>query len=111
MGKIGGFLEHPRREPGYRPEAERRQDFEAVERLFSEAEVKDQAARCMDCGTPFCHPGCPLGNLIPEFNDHAFHGRWEEAARTLLATASFPEFTGRLCPAAGTPRSPSARLS
>lgn len=99
MGKIGGYLERRRNTPGYRPLEERRKDAKAVETRFSDAEVADQAARCMDCGTPFCHPGCPLGNLIPDFNEHVYRGRWDEAATALMSTASFPEFTGRLCPA------------
>ncbi len=99
MGKIGGFLESKRRDPGYRSRAERQTDNNAVERRFSDNEVQIQASRCMGCGTPTCHTGCPLGNLIPEFNDLAYRGLWEEASKVLLHTASFPEFTGRLCPA------------
>ncbi len=99
MGKIGGFLEHGRSNPGYRPVEKRVNDYKAVEKLFERNDLTIQASRCMDCGTPFCHTGCPLGNIIPEFNHLAYEGRWEEATRTLLATSSFPEFTGRLCPA------------
>ncbi len=100
MGKIGGFLEYERKDPGYRAKDERIQDYKAVERMLGEEELQVQAARCMDCGIPFCHgTGCPLGNIIPEFNHSAYKGKWEEALRILLATASFPEFTGRLCPA------------
>jgi glutamate synthase (NADPH/NADH) small chain len=100
MGKTGGFLEFERKNPGYRDLDERVKDHLAVERMFTEEELRAQAARCMSCGTPFCHgTGCPLGNIIPEFNHHAYKGKWDEALRTLISTASFPEFTGRLCPA------------
>lgn len=100
MGKVTGFMEFERNEPGYRPVAERIKDYTAVEKRLSPAELTDQAARCMDCGIPFCHGmGCSLENLIPEFNDHAYHGRWKEALDILLATDNFPEFTGRICPA------------
>jgi glutamate synthase (NADPH/NADH) small chain len=100
MGKVGGFLEQERTDPGYRPVEERVKDYKAVEKLFDESDVINQAARCMSCGTPFCHAGgCPLGNIIPELNHLAYEGNWKEATQTLLATASFPEFTGRLCPA------------
>ncbi len=100
MGKTGGYLELERKDPGYRDIDERVKDYQARERLFPEEELRKQAARCMSCGTPFCHGvGCPLGNIIPEFNHHAYKGKWDDALRTLVATASFPEFTGRLCPA------------
>lgn len=100
MGKPTGFMEYGRREPGYRPVQERVQDYRAVELRFTEEGVVEQAARCMDCGTPFCHGcGCPLQNVIPEWNDHVYHGRWGEALEILLATNNFPEFTGRICPA------------
>ena len=100
MGKLGGFLEYERKNPGYRDKDERVKDHSAVERMFSEDDLRIQAARCMNCGTPFCHgSGCPLGNIIPEFNHLAYKGNWEEALHTLVSTASFPEFTGRLCPA------------
>jgi len=100
MGKTGGFLESKRKDPGYRLREERVRDFKEVERLMPQEGVKEQAARCMGCGTPFCHStGCPLGNIIPEFNHFAYLNNWEEAFRILASTASFPEFTGRLCPA------------
>jgi glutamate synthase (NADPH/NADH) small chain len=100
MGKVTGFMEYERQDPGYRPADERVRDYRAVELRPSEAELAEQAARCMDCGTPFCHGcGCPLLNVIPEFNDHVYHGRWKEALDILLATNNFPEFTGRICPA------------
>ncbi|MFO7785207.1 MAG: glutamate synthase subunit beta [Thermodesulfobacteriota bacterium] len=95
-----GFLDIPRVEPGYRPLEERLGDFRAVERQFGYEQVHEQAARCMDCGTPFCHAyGCPLANLVPELNEAAFRGHWERALHLLLTTNSFPEFTGRVCPA------------
>lgn len=100
MGKPGGFLEFERREPGYRPKTERMRDFRAVEILPRSEDMPTQAARCMACGTPFCHGfGCPLGNIIPEFNDLVLEGRWKNAVEILLSTNCFPEFTGRLCPA------------
>lgn len=100
MGKERGFLEYRRREPGYRSRDERLRDFNAVELQPPAAELKRQAARCMDCGTPFCHAfGCPLRNVIPELNDLAYRGRWQAALDLLLSTNNFPEFTGRICPA------------
>ena len=100
MGKPTGFLEIARRAPGYRPCEERIHDWCAVERLPSSAEVSEQAARCMDCGVPFCHGcGCPLGNIIPEWNDLVYRDRWRDALDLLLLTNPFPEFTGRICPA------------
>ncbi len=99
MGKPTGFLEFPRRGPRTRPVAIRLGDWDEVYEDQAEAEVREQAARCMDCGIPFCTQGCPLGNRIPVFNDGAFRGRWAEAAAQLFATNNFPEFTGRLCPA------------
>lgn len=100
MGKPGGFMEQARREPGYRPVAERLGDFKAVEVRASEEEIVAQAARCMDCGTPFCHGcGCPLNNLIPEFNEQVYRRHWREALELLLTVNPFPEFTARVCPA------------
>ena len=100
MGKVTGFMDYERRDPGYRPVEERRRDYRAVELQLSDEDLLEQAARCMDCGTPFCHGcGCPLLNVIPEFNDHVYHRRWKEALDILLATNNFPEFTGRICPA------------
>lgn len=100
MGKVTGFMDYERHDPGYRPIAERVKDFKAVELRLSEAELTEQAARCMDCGTPFCHGcGCPIENVIPEFNDHVYQGRWKEALDILLEKDNFPEFTGRICPA------------
>lgn len=100
MGKPTGFLEYQRKEPGYRPKEERLRDYRAVERLLENDELTIQAARCMDCGIPFCHAyGCPVANVIPEFNDLLYRGNWQGALDILLATNNFPEFTGRVCPA------------
>jgi glutamate synthase (NADPH/NADH) small chain len=99
MGKLRGFLEIRREKSPQRPVAERLQDFHEIELLMPDPELRDQAARCMDCGIPFCHEGCPLGNLIPDWNDHMFAGRLEDAIRALHATNNFPEVTGRVCPA------------
>ena len=99
MGKPTGFLEFPRRGPRARPVALRRRDWCEVYEEQTESEVREQAARCMDCGIPFCTQGCPLGNPIPVFNHAAYQGRWADAAAQLLTTNNFPEFTGRLCPA------------
>jgi len=100
MGKPTGFLEYERKEPGYRPREERLLDFRAVERQAAQQEMHTQAARCMACGTPFCHAyGCPLGNVIPEFNECVYRDRWPQALEILLSTNNFPEFTGRVCPA------------
>jgi len=99
MGKVTGFLEYARESAERRPVAERIQDFFEIELPFPEERLRRQAARCMDCGVPFCHSGCPLENLIPDWNDAAFQGRWPEAARLLHSTNNFPEITGRVCPA------------
>jgi glutamate synthase (NADPH) small chain len=95
-----GFFDIARVDPGYRPVEERLRDFRAAERQLGHEQIHEQTARCMGCGTPFCHAlGCPLANLIPEFNEAAFHGHWEYALKLLLATNPFPELTGRVCPA------------
>ena len=99
MGKIAGFLEHERELPPRRPVAERVQDFDEVEGDIAPEALRAQSARCMSCGVPFCHTGCPLGNVIPEWNDHVYRDRIEDAAFALLATNNFPEITGRVCPA------------
>src|SRR5678815_3121145 len=99
MGKPTGFLEFPRELPAKRPPEERVNDFyEFVER-YSDEKLNQQSARCMDCGIPFCHDGCPLGNLIPDFNDHVYKGDFADALASLHATNNFPEVTGRVCPA------------
>jgi len=99
MGKITGFLEYDRVLPPRRPVPVRIRDWREVYEPFPEDEARRQAARCMDCGIPFCHEGCPLGNLIPEWNDLVYRGDWSDAIERLHATNNFPEFTGRLCPA------------
>lgn len=100
MGKGTGFMEYKRHDPDYRPVDERILDYRAVELGLRESELTQQAARCMDCGIPFCHGyGCPIGNVIPEFNEHVYRGRWKEALDVLLEKDNFPEFTGRICPA------------
>ena len=99
MADPSGFLHFSRRTPEHRPVPERVQDWKEVYEPFSDRATAEQATRCMDCGVPFCHNGCPLGNLIPEWNDLVRLGRWEDASERLHATNNFPEFTGRLCPA------------
>jgi glutamate synthase (NADPH/NADH) small chain len=99
MGKPTGFLEIQRQKPPSRPIAERVRDWREVPLPYEPSALKDQTARCMDCGIPFCHHGCPLGNLIPDWNDLVYRDRWRAAIDRLLATNNFPEFTGRLCPA------------
>jgi glutamate synthase (NADPH/NADH) small chain len=94
-----GFLKHGRHTPARRPIELRLRDFKEVYEPFDQQDTRIQAARCMDCGIPFCHNGCPLGNLIPEWNELVRTDRWAEAAERLYATNNFPEFTGRLCPA------------
>lgn len=99
MGKVSGFLDYPRETPPKRPIAERVNDWFEIYQPMPEDAVRTQGARCMDCGIPFCHTGCPVHNLIPDWNDLVYKNRWRDAIRTLHATNNFPEFTGRLCPA------------
>src|SRR5580700_546443 len=99
MADPKGFLTTPRQTPARRPVDVRIQDWHEVYTEFSRGELEQQAGRCMDCGIPFCHNGCPLGNLIPEWNDLVWSSDWRAAAERLHATNNFPEFTGRLCPA------------
>ena len=99
MGNPKAFLTVPRQEAGYRPIHERITDFGEVEQTLNTGARKLQASRCMDCGVPFCHWACPLGNRPPEFQDAVFRGEWREAYDILTATNDFPEFTGRICPA------------
>jgi glutamate synthase (NADPH/NADH) small chain len=99
MGKVTGFLEYTREVAERRPPAERIRDWFEIYQPFPEDTLRSQGARCMDCGVPFCHSGCPLNNIIPDWNDLVYRGRWREAIRQLHATNNFPEFTGRLCPA------------
>jgi glutamate synthase (NADPH/NADH) small chain len=99
MGKPTGFIEIARKKQPTRPVAERVRDWQEVYLPYGVETLRQQGARCMDCGIPFCHQGCPLGNLIPDWNDLVYHDRWQAAVERLLATNNFPEFTGRLCPA------------
>lgn len=99
MAKPTGFIEFRRGKWPTRPVAERVRDWKEVYLPFPEKDLRDQAARCMDCGVPFCHQGCPLGNIVPDWNDLVYRNRWRDAIDRLHATNNFPEFTGRLCPA------------
>ena len=99
MGKTSGFLEYTREVPERRPVDERVNDWLEIYNPFPEDKIRLQGARCMDCGIPFCHTGCPVSNIIPDWNDLVWHGRWREASRVLHSTNNFPEFTGRICPA------------
>ena len=99
MGKPTGFMEIARREQSYTPEKERLKHYDEFIVPLSEPEVRQQGARCMDCGIPYCHDGCPINNIIPEWNDLVYEGEWREALRILHSTNNFPEFTGRICPA------------
>jgi glutamate synthase (NADPH/NADH) small chain len=99
MGKDTGFMEFTRETPARRPVAERVNDWFEIYLDFPEEKIRKQGARCMDCGVPFCHTGCPLNNIIPDWNDLVYRGHWREAVRVLHATNNFPEFTGRICPA------------
>ncbi len=99
MGKLKGFLEIDRQGAPKRPKAERVRDWNEVYLAYSEADLRAQGARCMDCGIPFCHQGCPLGNLIPDWNDLVYRDKWRDAIDRLHKTNNFPEWTGRLCPA------------
>lgn len=99
MGKPTGFMEFTRELPGKRPVSERLNDYDEFINRYNDQQLNNQAARCMDCGIPFCHNGCPLGNVIPEFNDAVYRKNWEEAYDILRSTNNFPEFTGRICPA------------
>jgi len=99
MGKNTGFMEFPREHASRRPVIERVNDWFEIYQDFPEESLRKQGARCMDCGVPFCHTGCPVNNLIPDWNDLVYRGRWKEAIRQLHSTNNFPEFTGRICPA------------
>jgi glutamate synthase (NADPH) small chain len=99
MGKITGFMEYERLEEGYKPVTERLKNYKEFVVGLDDAQAKVQAARCMDCGTPFCNNGCPVNNIIPDFNDLVFNQDWKAAIDTLHSTNNFPEFTGRICPA------------
>src|SRR5678816_2392059 len=99
MGDVKGFLKHGRQTPARRPVPVRLLDWHEVYEPFPATDLQVQASRCMDCGIPFCNQGCPLGNIIPDWNDLVYRGRWSEAIKRLHATNNFPEFTGRVCPA------------
>jgi glutamate synthase (NADPH/NADH) small chain len=99
MGKVTGFIEYQREVPTRRPIAERINDWFEIYQDFPLEKVRTQGARCMDCGVPFCHTGCPLNNIIPDWNDLVYRDRWRDAVRVLHSTNNFPEFTGRICPA------------
>ena len=99
MGNPKAFLTIHRKEAGYRPIHERICDFGEVEQTLNAEDRKLQISRCMDCGVPFCHWSCPLGNRQPEWQDLAYKGKWKEAYQNLQETDDFPEFTGRICPA------------
>jgi glutamate synthase (NADPH/NADH) small chain len=99
MGKPTGFLEYKRELPSKRPVQERRKDYKEFINQYEPEQLNKQAARCMNCGIPFCHHGCPLGNVIPEFNDAVYNKAWKDAYDILVTTNNFPEFTGRICPA------------
>ena len=99
MGKVTGFMEYERIEEGYKPVTERVKHYKEFVIGLDDAQANKQAARCMDCGTPFCNSGCPVNNIIPDFNDMVFRDDWKSAIDTLHSTNNFPEFTGRICPA------------
>lgn len=99
MGKVTGFMEYERLEEGYKPVGERLKHYKEFVIGLSDDQAKVQAARCMDCGTPFCNNGCPVNNIIPDFNDLVYHSDWHNAITVLHSTNNFPEFTGRICPA------------
>ncbi len=99
MGKVTGFLEIDRQERRYRPAADRIRNYREFVIPLSEDGTRNQAARCMDCGIPYCHTGCPFNNQIPDLNDLVFEGNWVEAILNLHSTYNFPEFTGRIWPA------------
>src|ERR1700754_742184 len=99
MGKPTGFLEFTRELADKRPVRDRLNDFKEFIQRYTDQKLNQQAARCMNCGIPFCHHGCPLGNVIPDFNDAVYRKNWQEAYEILASTNNFPEFTGRICPA------------
>ena len=99
MGKVTGFMEFDRLEEGYKPVPERLKNYQEFVLGLDETQAGKQAARCMDCGTPFCNNGCPVNNIIPDFNDLVYRGDWKTAMEVLHSTNNFPEFTGRICPA------------
>ena len=108
MGKVTGFMEIDRRDRRYAPASDRIRHFREFVIPLSEEATRDQAARCMNCGIPYCHNGCPVNNQIPDWNDLVYRGDWQNACINLHSTNNFPEFTGRLCPA---PCEPSCLLN
>src|SRR5436853_6555199 len=99
MGKVTGFMEIARKDRPYQPAEERIHYFKEFVLPLNDADMGKQGARCMDCGIPFCHTGCPVNNIIPDWNDLVYKDQWKEAMRVLHSTNNFPEFTGRICPA------------
>ena len=99
MGKPTGFKEFARKTPSYQPAAERVRHYHEFTQPLAAEDLTRQGARCMDCGVPFCHQGCPVNNQIPDWNDLVYRNRWQEALSVLHSTNNFPEFTGRICPA------------
>ena len=99
MGKPTGFMEIPRHDRTYAPVQERIQHYREFVQPLPETELRQQGARCMDCGIPYCHQGCPVNNIIPDWNDLVYRGDWRTALEVLHSTNNFPEFTGRICPA------------
>src|SRR6056300_703248 len=99
MGKVTGFLEIDRIDKSYKPVEERLKNFNEFTEDLDKKVISDQGARCMDCGIPYCHSGCPVNNIIPDWNDLVYNNKWEEAIEVLHSTNNFPEFTGRICPA------------
>jgi glutamate synthase (NADPH) small chain len=99
MGKVTGFMEFERLEEGYEPVTQRVKNYKEFVIGLNTEQAKLQGARCMDCGTPFCNSGCPVNNIIPDFNDLVYQGDWQSAIEVLHSTNNFPEFTGRVCPA------------
>ena len=99
MGKIRGFMDYDRADEAYLSVTKRLKNYDEFTIKPKDTELEQQGGRCMDCGVPFCHSGCPLGNLIPDFNDAVYNKEWKEALEILHSTNNFPEFTGRLCPA------------
>src|SRR5690606_18177477 len=99
MGKPTGFMEFARHDRAYAPVEQRLKHYQEFVVPLSDGELGKQGARCMDCGIPFCHQGCPVNNIIPDWNDLVYRGDWRRASEVLLSTNNFPEFTGRVCPA------------
>ncbi len=99
MGNVTGFMDVDRENPRTRSVASRITDWNELYHEFPQEKLQEQASRCMDCGIPFCHSGCTLNNIIPQWNDLVYRGRWEEAVEVMHRTNNFPEFTGRICPA------------